>query len=213
MKNRVGNTKIRYSNGFTIVELLIVVVVIAILAAITIVSYNGIQSRAQTSSIANDLKQNTKTIMSASVEPSSYLPASVKTSGLDVLKLDMSKYKVVTYCATATNFVLLFELTSGKKYYQKNGEAMVNDDTIDSFQPCPTAGISSAYTTYLNLPSVCSLENANCTFSGTATVVYGSAAQGRFNRLTNRTSPVACSNATFTDPASGFPKACYVYPN
>lgn len=37
------------SSGFTIVELLIVVVVIAILAAITIVSYNGITSRAQES--------------------------------------------------------------------------------------------------------------------------------------------------------------------
>ncbi len=35
--------------GFTIVELLIVVVVIAILAAITIVSYNGITSRANQS--------------------------------------------------------------------------------------------------------------------------------------------------------------------
>jgi prepilin-type N-terminal cleavage/methylation domain-containing protein len=35
--------------GFTIVELLIVVVVIAILASITIVSYNGIQSRAAVS--------------------------------------------------------------------------------------------------------------------------------------------------------------------
>ena len=36
--------------GFTIVELLIVVVVIAILAAITIVSYNGITNRANASS-------------------------------------------------------------------------------------------------------------------------------------------------------------------
>ena len=35
--------------GFTIVELLIVVVVIAILAAITVVSYTGISQRAKTS--------------------------------------------------------------------------------------------------------------------------------------------------------------------
>lgn len=35
------------SKGFTIIELLVVVVVIAILAAITIVSYNGIQNRSK----------------------------------------------------------------------------------------------------------------------------------------------------------------------
>jgi prepilin-type N-terminal cleavage/methylation domain-containing protein len=34
-------------SGFTIVELLVVIVVIAILAAITIVAYNGIQNRAK----------------------------------------------------------------------------------------------------------------------------------------------------------------------
>lgn len=33
--------------GFTIVELLIVIVVIGILAAITIVSFNGVQNRAK----------------------------------------------------------------------------------------------------------------------------------------------------------------------
>ena len=42
-------SKTQTQNGFTIVELLIVVVVIAILAAITIVSYNGITSRANAS--------------------------------------------------------------------------------------------------------------------------------------------------------------------
>ncbi len=44
------NINTRKDSGFTIVELLIVIVVIAILAAITIVAYNGIQNRAKTTS-------------------------------------------------------------------------------------------------------------------------------------------------------------------
>jgi type IV pilus assembly protein PilA len=47
LKNIKSNTQAQ--RGFTIVELLIVVVVIAILAAITIVSYNGITNRANQS--------------------------------------------------------------------------------------------------------------------------------------------------------------------
>lgn len=41
--------------GFTIVELLIVIVVIGILAAITIVAFNGIQDRAKNTSRINEL--------------------------------------------------------------------------------------------------------------------------------------------------------------
>ena len=41
--------------GFTIVELLIVIVVIGILAAIVIVAFNGVQQRARTASAQSDL--------------------------------------------------------------------------------------------------------------------------------------------------------------
>ena len=54
--------------GFTIVELLIVIVVIAILAAITIVSYNGITQRAIDSSLQSDLRNAQNTIFVAELD-------------------------------------------------------------------------------------------------------------------------------------------------
>lgn len=45
----------RPSRGFTVVELLLVVVVIAVLAAITAVAYNGIQQRSRDSARAQDI--------------------------------------------------------------------------------------------------------------------------------------------------------------
>ncbi len=55
-------------SGFTIVELLIVVVVIAILAAITIVGYQGIQQRAVSSSTASVIDSWERTLKAAGVE-------------------------------------------------------------------------------------------------------------------------------------------------
>lgn len=52
----MSSTRQTGSRGFTIVELLIVIVVIAILAAISIVAYTGIQSRAHDTSVQNDLR-------------------------------------------------------------------------------------------------------------------------------------------------------------
>jgi len=55
------------SFGFTIVELLVVIVVIGILASITVVAYTGIQKRAQLSKINSDLLELSKAIQSASI--------------------------------------------------------------------------------------------------------------------------------------------------
>jgi prepilin-type N-terminal cleavage/methylation domain-containing protein len=48
--------------GFTIVELLIVIVVIGILAAITIVAYNGVQSRAKQAKMQSDISNVQKLV-------------------------------------------------------------------------------------------------------------------------------------------------------
>ena len=52
------------SRGFTIVELLIVIVVIAILAAISIVAYNGIQQRAKNNQTITSLNAYAKALKS-----------------------------------------------------------------------------------------------------------------------------------------------------
>lgn len=50
------------THGFTIVELLIVIVVIGILAAITVVAFNGVQDRAKFTRMQSDLKSMQKAI-------------------------------------------------------------------------------------------------------------------------------------------------------
>lgn len=60
------------STGFTIVELLIVVVVIAILAAITVVAYTNFQNRAYDSAVQSDLAAIAKKLEVARVDLGHY---------------------------------------------------------------------------------------------------------------------------------------------
>jgi len=73
--------------GFTIVELLIVVVVIAILAAITIMSYRGIQNSANDSAVQQDLVNIAKKIQLAYTDTGAYPTG----SGLGAIGVKVSK--------------------------------------------------------------------------------------------------------------------------
>lgn len=62
----------RKQTAFTIVELLIVIVVIAILAAISVVAYNGIQQRANDSRRTSDIGQVKKVLEIYKADTGSY---------------------------------------------------------------------------------------------------------------------------------------------
>ena len=82
--NRVGTyMKNRQpKDGFTIVELLIVVVVIAILAAITIVSYNGISDRASQAAIQSEVQDVTKKLLLYAADNSDVYPPNLSDIGI-----------------------------------------------------------------------------------------------------------------------------------
>jgi prepilin-type N-terminal cleavage/methylation domain-containing protein len=92
------------SSGFTIVELLIVIVVIAILAAISIVAYRGLQERARVADVSAALTQAKKKLELYKVDNSTY-PTTGSFSSAGVTNTDVS-YQYTsdgsTYCMTAT---------------------------------------------------------------------------------------------------------------
>ena len=90
--------------GFTIVELLIVVVVIAILAAITIVAYNGIQNRAKVVAVQAEVSQaSTKIDIYAATNDGQY-PNALGDAG--VTNTDSLQYTGggAAYCLTGTKY-------------------------------------------------------------------------------------------------------------
>jgi prepilin-type N-terminal cleavage/methylation domain-containing protein len=74
-----SHTRLKASPAFTIVELLVVIVVIGILAAITIVSYIGISQRATVAAITSDLDSASRQLKLFQVTNGSY-PATIDCS-------------------------------------------------------------------------------------------------------------------------------------
>lgn len=133
------------STGFTIVELLIVIVVIAILAAITIVAYTGVQKGARESAVQADLTTVARKMALDYASGGAYATVEADVAGGAGLPTGSTSYQFTstgtTYCITGTNGDVSYKVSSAAPTPSSGG--------------CPGHGVNgvAAMTNYAANPS------------------------------------------------------------
>lgn len=148
--------KNKQQTGFTIVELLIVIVVIGILAAITTVAYNGIQSRANDTAVQSDLRHYAAKVLEYQAINGS-LPGAYNNG---TARQGLTSFVITTasYSTNAHNFYYCVDTTpgsevfavgavskSGNMYAYKSVGGLQSYSGVwgASYQHCPGMGIDT----------------------------------------------------------------------
>ena len=133
--------------GFTIVELLIVIVVIGILAAITIVAYSGIQNRAYDAAVKSDLANFVNKIELAKVDSGTYPATLTSAMGFGFSKGSYGQDfqgRNVGYCYNSSNdtYILMAVSKSGN-YFKVQNTAVSSSIPMYGYDVCSQIGLSS----------------------------------------------------------------------
>lgn len=146
MKDMNKNT-----SGFTIVELLIVIVVIAILAAISIVAYVGIQNTASDSAVKSDLRNFAGKIMEYEIVEGDYPTASTTTAAPGGVRFSVAKS---AYATNVHNFVYCTSLDPGVREFI----VVARSKSGDRFAYSSQKGLHNYTQTWGGVVDVCNNE-------------------------------------------------------
>lgn len=141
--------------GFTVVELLIVIVVIGIIATITVISYSGIQEKSIRNTVEADLRSASSALETAKSKSGGY----PTTKPADLPKSNGTEYTYVYY-GTSKSFCLAATTTEGDipSIYLTSDNSTIKEGTCSA----PTGGTVPAITT-ASLPAV----NRNTAYNAT----------------------------------------------
>ena len=139
MLSRIFVNKSSKQLGFTIVELIIVIVVIGILSAIAIVGFNGIKNKAQVAALQSDLNAAFKTIQVDNAKTGSFPSSAATANGGSGLKGSPGTIYTYTYISAVNAFCLVAS-NSLTTYYISS----MNSTPVEGLS-CPFSGIASTY--------------------------------------------------------------------
>ena len=147
----------RKQYGFTIVELLIVIVVIGILAAITIVAYNGVQNKANDTAVQADLRNFVNSARAKYTTGTITVYPAGNDTDLGGIKFGFNRnaYDGTTgallYCvnSSGTYMVIHGRSASGNQYYYtSDGVSGTTTDAFNGFAALCSAFTSQTTSTY-----------------------------------------------------------------
>ena len=209
-KSNIILNKTKQLKAFTIVELLIVIVVIGILAAITIVSFGGITSQANVAAVKSDLNSNSRKLQLYYTQYGSY-PTTLDGNNCPSAPTVDTNYCLKVSTGTTLTYQLDTTNTSDYALYATKGSTIYK--VTSNGQPfatslttvCPQGFIvvpgSSTYST----SDFCVMKyEAKCALTASPTVGL-STSSNTYSNLTT-----ACTSANsrgIVSTSSGFPIA------